>query len=410
MPPQGVDPTKDPDFLSAPLPEQSAYLASIDPDYASASPQDKLAYLGHITGKNLTLPAMPNGGTIGPSENVAQRTGQELSRLASSAVNSKFPYVHPFDAMGMAAQEAGEEIQHYAPSNVTEFLLGGQAAGKPLGTRTGFANNPILNLVAAPVAGEAAGRAIEPMAEQATASLPQASNAVTAAKNAIGNFVRDPVTGKLNPGTALAARGIGAAAGYEAGKQVEPRYGGYAGAILGEIAGPTVADALLPSSTNAMYEQRAQDLMRRGREQAALDRQAAREAAANAPLGSPENPGWVVNIPNQMPDAYSASTPKISSPYDPALSRVGNEGRAATWTNDTVIQLAKQGNREAIVQAVRRGLTLPENARYVMGDPSFRSGVYNPRDVTTFTPEGVPIRQAGRNPSVTISDPYSPTR
>lgn len=81
----------------------------------------------------------------------------------------------------------------------------------------------------------------------------------------------------------------------------------------------------------------------------------------------------------------------------------GNEGRPATWTNEAVRQFAAKGNRDAISQAVRRGLGLQENERYVMGDPDYPRAVLNPREVTKFTPEGTPIRNAenplAQNPS-----------
>lgn len=82
----------------------------------------------------------------------------------------------------------------------------------------------------------------------------------------------------------------------------------------------------------------------------------------------------------------------------------GSEGRAATWTNEAVQRLASQGNREAISQSIRRGMELPPGARYVMGDPDFSRAVYNPREVTQFTPEGTPIRNV-ENP--TTSTPRS---
>jgi len=75
---------------------------------------------------------------------------------------------------------------------------------------------------------------------------------------------------------------------------------------------------------------------------------------------------------------------------------VGTEGRPATWTNERVMELARQGNRDAIAQVARRGLKLPENARYVAGDIDYPRAVQNPRDVTLFTPEGTPIRMGGK--------------
>jgi hypothetical protein len=85
-------------------------------------------------------------------------------------------------------------------------------------------------------------------------------------------------------------------------------------------------------------------------------------------------------------------TPLIAAPGARPPMRVGNEGRPATWTNERVLSEAAKGNREAISQATRRGLPLPTNARYVMGDPDLFRGAYNPREVTRFTPEGTPIR------------------
>lgn len=126
------------------------------------------------------------------------------------------------------------------------------------------------------------------------------------------------------------------------------------------------------------------------------------------PLGSPEYPGPFSKIPNRLPssmrgDPFSpqaaAETPPRVVPYSSGEPRfTGNEGRAATWTNEAVMRLASQGNREAISQAVRRGLELPPGARYVMGDPDFSRAIYNPREVTQFTPEGQPIRNV-ENPT-----------
>jgi len=116
-------------------------------------------------------------------------------------------------------------------------------------------------------------------------------------------------------------------------------------------------------------EQDAAARQRRGAQQSALDKKAA---------------------------AAEPKTPKIATPADRGFARTGNEGSAARWTNERVIELAKQGDREAITQAIRRGLPLPDNARYIMGDADFEGATYNPRDVTTFSPDGAPIRQGGK--------------
>lgn len=63
---------------------------------------------------------------------------------------------------------------------------------------------------------------------------------------------------------------------------------------------PSFPGASLPASEE-FYANKAADIERRGRAQSALERQSARDAKANAPEGSPENPGWVVKLPNRMP-------------------------------------------------------------------------------------------------------------
>jgi hypothetical protein len=132
---------------------------------------------------------------------------------------------------------------------------------------------------------------------------------------------------------------------------------------------PNSPGAMLPSA-DEFYEHRAQDLMRRGDATNRLQR------VRTTPFGGKEE-GIV---------APNAGGPVFS----------GNEGRPATWTNDRVIELAKTGNREAIAQAARRGMRLPENVRYVAGDPDFPRVVYNPREVTREAPGGTPIRDLSK--------------
>lgn len=143
---------------------------------------------------------------------------------------------------------------------------------------------------------------------------------------------------------------------------------------------PVGLGAPLPDA-GEFYENRAQDLVKRGKEQDAIDRAKTREDARVAKTR--------VSIAGE------------STAGDPR--RTGSEGRPATWTNERVVELAATGNRDAIAQLTRRGLPLPENARYVMGDQDFPRSVNNPREVTRFTPEGVAIRDqanpAAQNPS-----------
>ena len=95
----------------------------------------------------------------------------------------------------------------------------------------------------------------------------------------------------------------------------------------------------------------------------------------------------------------TAVGPRVVEPSEglgPGTPRVGNEGSAARWTNERAYELAKKGDREAIMTLTRRGIELPPNVRYVTGDPTFGRVTYNPRDVTRFEPQPANIRQGGK--------------
>jgi hypothetical protein len=183
--------------------------------------------------------------------------------------------------------------------------------------------------------------------------------------------------GALRPSVTSAARLAGVTAGHVLGIP--------GGELVGVLGGPKLADALIPKrpfevptksgagpgaslpAADEFYSNKADQLVRRGKEQSAIDRS----------TGAP-------------------ATKVVTTDNGGAPRFTGSEGRPATWTNERVTELAKQGNREAIQQMVRRGMELPANARYVAGDAAFSSGVYNHRDVTTFAPDGTPIRQGGK--------------
>ena len=189
-----------------------------------------------------------------------------------------------------------------------------------------------------------------------------------------------------------------------------------AGAIAGYGIGTAAADRLIPNlptdipvkpgstsgvlpSIDEFYANRAEDLAKRGKEQGTIDKVAEREQTAQEKALAKEGkavpitqgPYYNQHIEN-LKAQVEAAKPKIVSPTEGEPRATGSEGRPATWTNEFVLDQAGKGNRDAIAQAVRRGLQLPENARYVMGDPDFPRAVLNPREVTLFSPEGIPIR------------------
>jgi hypothetical protein len=221
--------------------------------------------------------------------------------------------------------------------------------------------------------------------------------------------------GALKPRVETASRVAGGALGGLVGS-VGGVPGEFIGGGIGGALGPTVADRLIPNiptdipvkpgstsgvlpSIDEFYANRAEDLAKRGKEQGTIDKATEREQTAQEKALAKEgkavpitqSPYYNQHIENLKAQAEAAK-PKIVSPTEGEPRVTGSEGRPATWTNEFVLDQAGKGNRDAISQAVRRGLQLPENARYVMGDPDFPRAVLNPREVTLFSPEGIPIR------------------
>lgn len=201
----------------------------------------------------------------------------------------------------------------------------------------------------------------------ATEGVLKVAKAVPKVGPAIGTALRTE-TGTLKPSVRAVARGVGAAAGHVTG---------IPGAeVAGVLGGPALADAIIPERPGAapMMERRAVPITKSPN----YDPTAYKAGAALRTTGKL----------SEMAEAPQIATPEAGPPKP-----TGSEGRPATWTNERVIQLATQGNRDAISQAVRRGFMLPENVRYVMGDMDYPSAVHNPRSVTKFTPTGEPITQ-----------------
>lgn len=210
-------------------------------------------------------------------------------------------------------------------------------------------------------------------------------------RDALGTALRTE-EGVLKPSVKTAARVGGAAAGGAVGSVFGAPSGG---AVAGGMAGPGVVDIFAPNrpppagiaptlpDIGEFYENKAVDLAKRGKEQDALDRKAARDERVAAKS----------RVPIVSEGANNVADPRTT----------GSEGRPATWKNDALPDMAKRGSRPAIEQLTRRGLPLPENSRYVMGDQDFPRSVSNPREVTRFAPDGTAIRDVAnpiaQNPS-----------
>src|ERR1700680_161678 len=194
-------------------------------------------------------------------------------------------------------------------------------------------------------------------------------------RDALGTAIRTE-EGALKPGAKIAARSVGAGGG--------AWVGGPACAVVGSMVTPGIVDILAPDrpprpgvaptfpDTGEFYENKAADLMKRGKEQGAFDRKTPREERAAAKSSA---------------SIVSEGENNVADPRT-----TGSEGRPATWKNDALPDMAKRGNLTAIEQLTRRGWPLPENTRYVIGDQDFPRSGLNPREVTRFAPDGTPIR------------------
>lgn len=161
---------------------------------------------------------------------------------------------------------------------------------------------------------------------------------------------------------------------------------------------PEIAAREATEARNATFEQRAQDLQRRGREQSRIDKQTARQAGErdatklNEPFAGEEVPGPEIwrdatrqNEPfagEQESEDVPRGTLQRPSSGPPQLP---SEGRPATWTNETVRELASWGDPDAIEQARARGF-----GRIPL---KYESVQTNPKSVTSFTQEGQPVEQ-----------------
>lgn len=138
-------------------------------------------------------------------------------------------------------------------------------------------------------------------------------------RSTVGDQLRDPVTGKLRPVVREGARALGASVGYEQGKESGH---GMEGMLVGGIFGPGLADAMIPNSQSAIYEQAAKDLMTRQRQQDAIDRQASRAitvGGGTGPTGSAAEPF--------EPLVYSS--PEEAAAQDQRMKNLQRQAKAA---------------------------------------------------------------------------------
>lgn len=167
--------------------------------------------------------------------------------VGRAGLTSNFPYVHPLDAIAAGTQAVENQIPNKGVAgSAKELAFGGQAVGKPMGTSSGLLNNPVT---------AAMGGADD------AANLGSAITRRGSLSGLASRILRHPDTGAV---TATPT------------------------SILDRIIPqrPEIVARQAQEARDAELTTRGEDLMRRGRQQDALDRQAARSVVA--PKETPE--------------------------------------------------------------------------------------------------------------------------
>jgi hypothetical protein len=175
------------------------------------------------------------------------------------------------------------------------------------------------------------------------------------ARESIGGAIHTP-EGDLTPGAKSAAKIGGGAVGGMVGATAGHEY---LGAAAGYKLGPSLLESIFPEPKDAaearaqaeLFQSKAEDLMRRGKEQDALDRKAAKEAKENV----------VQSNPFEAPPANPKGT--ILSPDSPAppINKT-----YVSYPANLLVQLAKSGDLHAFRELIRnpRGVDVTQIPGY----------------------------------------------
>lgn len=351
-------------------------------------------------------------------------SGQDLEDLRQirSGLPSGDPRIDKIDTL--VGQSSPDPSQMGAGHEVAPAFTTGN---NPITDRTGpsgerlgggRANSPEQRAAQLDTENKVGGRVVNGMYTALSLGVPGAELADAAQA---GRLV--PTAIKLGRG--LVAGGLGAAGGRYAGGGIGGMFGDTGkkigegvGSVVGGLAGGMEGYKFKPPEVDPLDSAIDQGIASRiptkmPKTAAPADEltRAVKEGLAarlplrlNAPKETPQvdpliqaiREGRASRIPTRMP--RQLEVPQIAMPSEGEPRMTGSEGRPATWTNEDVLRLAQQGNREAIQQLTRRGIELPPNARYIMGDQDYPRGVYNPRETTKFAPSGTPIRNKATLP------------
>lgn len=376
------DPLQDPDFIKAHPADQHGYLMATDQDYAKAAPQDQTAYLNHLWESH--PPQAP--GSSKQVSPVVQNTSNEP--LGPDAKPLAEPVPLPFSA----AKSGVKDTLKFLGRGLMGSTLGAAAGGTAMspfgpearkwGAAVGGAGGGIMGGADMDIPGMPKGlrNPTEPL------PLPKGSS-ITG-----GESVGKPIT-------ATPSATPTASTGPEATFHIKPPSPPVRPAPDPvQLAVRRGEAAKLPTR---MPEVKPEPVVPQGPTR--VNPEDVGQVTPQGPtrvnpedlgLVTPQGPTKVNKGDIQAPQGEQPIGKVISPESDLNKPRVGKEGRRATWTNEDAYRLARQGNRDAISTLVDRGLELPPNARYVMGDEDYTRAMKNVRDSTKMG--STPIRQGGK--------------
>ena len=298
-----------------------------------------------------------------------------------------------------AAQIQGKPIAQGSPNKLPWLSFTGPTPDVPQGMEAA-ANVAERTPQIAQAASAIPGADILPWLKGISATA-QDAGPVRRALGRVGDFFRDPETGKLKPLVREGVRAGGAATGYETGKESGH---GMEGMLLGGFAAPSMADAIVPSSgafseartvkqlesqmnaaeaarqeeiTNAekLRNQDAQARMVRERQQGTLDKQATPQARfgqggtfsnasnlppANLPAVAPNAPP----APQFITNMIKPQAPEV----DPVAQAV--KARTASWIPTKIPQEAAEVDPVAQAVKNRTAAYLPTRIKPQAPEPS----------------------------------------
>jgi hypothetical protein len=214
------------------------------------------------------------------------------------------------------------------------------------------------------------------------AAVPKIVKAGGVAREAIGGAIHDE--GQLTPGVEAASKATGGAVGAVAGHAIGGPIGAEVGGVAGYTLGPALLDKIFPEPKNLAearaqaeaYQAKAEDLMRRGREQDALDRRAARTQAAQDEADAEARKAVPIsqspNYPQLLAAKRAAMKPPEPSPIvEPNSPAPKINTTYVSYPRPLLVKMANMGNVDALKELVRNpgGVDVQSavpNARYLM--------------------------------------------